>query len=182
MRTIDLQELKTMYNAQVEDAKFRMYDMVNAKDYFNTPFDEGLKTAMDWGYNQQKQFDKFDDFIENANKFNEQEETIIRHRTNDKDMLEVAQQDLRKFNGDKRPDNINKRQKEIRKIMRDDAMRVLSITYPMVDLQDSEVLKEIWLDCKIDIRNGINDLMGNINMLREIERYIQLSNNYNLNK
>ena len=66
MRTIDLEELKTMYDAQIEDAKFRTYDMVNAKDYFNTPFDEGLKTAMDWGYNQQKQFDKFDDFIENV--------------------------------------------------------------------------------------------------------------------
>ena len=182
MRTIDLEELRAMYDEQVEDAKFRTYDMVNAKDYFNTPFDEGLKTAMDWGYNQQKQFDKFDDFIDCSNSFQEQEETIIRHNTNDKDMLEVAKQDLKKFNRGKKSKGFNKRQKTIRKIMRDDAMRVLSIAYPMVDLQNSEVLKEIWLNCKIDIRNNINDLMGNINMLREIERYIQLSNNYNLNK
>jgi hypothetical protein len=54
--------------------------------------------------------------------------------------------------------------------------------YPLNDLQDAEMVKQIWLDCKIQVRNDITILMENIGILREVEKYIQLSNNYNMNK
>lgn len=182
MKTIDIEELKTMYDEEVSDAKMRTYDMVNSKDYINTPFEDGLKLGMSWSCNQQELFDRFDNFIESTNNLNEQEDIIIRHHTGDKDMLTIAQQDLRKFNVDKRLDNTNRRQKEIRKIMRDDAMKELNAYFPLNDLKDAEMVKQIWLDCKIQIRNDITTLMENIGILREVEKYIRLSNNYNMNK
>ena len=181
METIDIEELKTMYDEEVEDAKMRTYDMINSKDYINTPFEDALGIGINWGYSQQKQFDRFDDFVESANNLDEQEDILIRHHTNDTDMLSIAQQDFKQFDG-KRTKNKNTRQKEIRKIMRDDAMKELSVYYPWEDLKDAEMVKQIWLDCKIQIRNDITTLMENIGILREVEKYIRLSNSYNMNK
>ena len=181
MKTIDINELKEMYDEQVEDAKMKTYEMINSKDYINTPFEDALGIGINWGYSQQKQFDRFDDFVESANNLDEQEDVLIRHHTNDTDMLTIAQQDFKQFKG-KRTKNKNKRQREIRKIMRDDAMKELVVYYPFNDLKDAEMVKQIWLDCKIQIRNDITTLMENIGILREVEKYIRLSNSYNMNK
>ena len=86
---------------------------------------------------------------------------------------------MKKFNGKKYGKKNKNRQKQIRKIMRDDAMKQLSLSFPFSDLNNDEVVKDIWLNSKAEVRNNINDLMESINLLREIERYIQLSNNYN---
>ena len=181
MKTIDIEELKTMYDEEVEDAKMRTCDMVNSKDYKNTPYEDALKMGMSWSCNQQELFDRFDDFVESVNNLNEQEDIIIRHHTGDNDMLSIAQQDLKHFNG-KRTKNKNKRERTIRKIMRDDALKELNAYYPMNDLKDDEMVKQIWLNCKIQVRNDINTLMENIGILSEVEKYIRLSNNYNMSK
>ena len=109
MKTIDINELKEMYDEQVEDAKMKTYEMINSKDYINTPFEDALGIGINWGYSQQKQFDRFDDFVESVNNLDEQEDVLIRHHTNDTDMLTIAQQDFKQFNG-KRSKNKNKRQ------------------------------------------------------------------------
>ena len=180
METIDFRELKTMYDEEVEDAKMRTCDMVNSKEYNDMPYEDALKMGMSWSCNQQELFDRFDDFVQGTNNIEEQEGIIIRHHTSDNDMLTIAKQDLRKFNGDKRLDNTNRRQREIRKIMRDDAMKELNAYFPLNDLKDAEMVKQIWLDCKIQIRNDITTLMENIGILRYVEKYIRLSNNYNM--
>lgn len=182
MKTIDINELKALYQAEVDDAYMRGIDMVNKKDYTDKPMDDAHKAAMEWNDSINKQLDGFDKWTDKVNEQMELEDVIIRHKTQDKDFWNIACSDMKSLRNKKSNKKHNKREREIRKIMRDDARNQLSIGYPFMDLKDDEEVKHIWLDCKVQVRNDINTLMENINMLREVEKYIQLSNNYNLFK
>ncbi len=179
MKTIDINDLKAMYQVELDDAYDRTLDMINERDLSNSNLEDVYGTTFNWARNNQRQMGKFDDFIDKTNYANNLNEIVIAHKTDDANMLDIAKQDLKKFNGKKYGKKNKNRQKQIRKIMRDDAMKQLSLSFPFSDLNNDEVVKDIWGNCKVDIRNNINDLMENINLLREIERYIQLSNNYN---
>ena len=179
MRTIDINELRLKYDMEVSDAYDRTLQMINERDCTNSNLEDAYGTTIDWAKKNQNQMGVFDSFIDNSIDTNIHNEVIIAHKTDDEDMLDIAKQDLKQYNGRKYRKKNKNRQKQIRKIMRDDAMKQLSLSYPFSDLSDDEVIKEIWINCKADIRNNINDLMESINLLREIERYIQLSNNYN---
>lgn len=179
MKTIDMDELRMMYDMEVSDAYDRTLEMINNKDFSNSNLEDPYRTMLDWGINNQRQMGLFDDFIDKSLYTNAKEEIIVAHKSNDSDIRDIAIQDMRKFNGNKRAKKNKNRQKTIRKIMREDAMKQLSLSFPFSDLNNDEVIKEVWVNCKIDIRNQINDLMENINLLREIERYIQISNSYN---
>ena len=179
MRTIDINELRLKYDMEVSDAYDRTLQMINERDCTNSNLEDAYGTTIDWAKNNQNQMGVFDSFIDKGIDTNIHNEVIIAHKTDDEDMLDIAKQDLKQYNGKKYRKKNKNRQKQIRKIMRDDAMKQLSLSYPFSDLSNDEVIKEIWVNCKADIRNNINDLMESINLLREIERYIQLSNNYN---
>lgn len=179
MRTIDINELRLKYDLEVSDAYDRTLQMINERDCTNSNLEDAYGTTIDWAKNNQNQMGVFDSFIDKSIDTNIHNEVIIAHKTDDEDMLDIAKQDLKQYNGRKYRKKNKNRQKQIRKIMRDDAMKQLSLSYPFSDLSNDEVIKEIWINCKADIRNNINDLMESINLLREIERYIQLSNNYN---
>ena len=179
MKTIDMDELRMMYDMEVSDAYDRTLEMINNKDFSNSNLEDPYGTMLDWGINNQRQMGLFDDFIDKSLNTNAKEEIIVAQKSNDFDIRDIAIQDMRKFNGNKRAKKNKNRQKTIRKIMREDAMKQLSLSFPFSDLNNDEVIKEVWVNCKIDIRNQINDLMENINLLREIERYIQISNSYN---
>lgn len=179
MRTIDINELRLKYDMEVSDAYDRTLQMINERDCTNSNLEDAYGTTIDWAKNNQNQMGVFDSFIDKGIDTNIHNEVIIAHKTDDEDMLDIAKQDLKQYNGKKYRKKNKNRQKQIRKIMRDDAMKQLSLSYPFSDLSNDEVIKEIWINCKADIRNNINDLMESINLLREIERYIQLSNNYN---
>lgn len=179
MRTIDINELRLKYDMEVSDAYDRTLQMINERDCTNSNLEDAYGTTIDWAKNNQNQMGVFDSFIDKSIDTNIHNEVIIAHKTDDEDMLDIAKQDLKQYYGRKYRKKNKNRQKQIRKIMRDDAMKQLSLSYPFSDLSDDEVIKEIWINCKADIRNNINDLMESINLLREIERYIQLSNNYN---
>ena len=174
-----MDELRMMYDMEVSDAYDRTLEMINNKDFSNSNLEDPYRTMLDWGINNQRQMGLFDDFIDKSLYTNAKEEIIVAHKSNDSDIRDIAIQDMRKFNGNKRAKKNKNRQKTIRKIMREDAMKQLSLSFPFSDLNNDEVIKEVWVNCKIDIRNQINDLMENINLLREIERYIQISNSYN---
>lgn len=179
MKTIDMDELRMMYDMEVSDAYDRTLEMINNKDFSNSNLEDPYGTMLDWGINNQRQMGLFDDFIDKSLDTNAKEEIIVAHKSNDSDIRDIAKQDMRKFNGNKRDKKNKNRKKAIRKTMRDDAMKQLSLSFPFSDLNNDEVVKDIWGNCKADVRNNINDLMESINLLREIERYIQLSNNYN---
>lgn len=179
MRTIDINELRLKYDMEVSDAYDRTLQMINERDCTNSNLEDAYGTTIDWAKNNQNQMGVFDSFIDKSIDTNIHNEVIIAHKTDDEDMLDIAKQDLKQYNGKKCRKKNKNRQKQIRKIMRDDAMKQLSLSYPFSDLNNDEVIKEIWINCKADIRNNINDLMESINLLSEIERYIQLSNNYN---
>ena len=179
MRTIDINELRLKYDMEVSDAYDRTLQMINERDCTNSNLEDAYGTTIDWAKNNQNQMGVFDSFIDKSIDTNIHNEVIIAHKTDDEDMLDIAKQDLKQYNGKKYRKKNKNRQKQIRKIMRDDAMKQLSLSYPFSYLSNDEVVKEIWINCKADIRNNINDLMESINLLREIERYIQLSNNYN---
>ena len=179
MKTIDIDELRTMYQVELDDGYDRTLDMINERDCSNSNLENPYGTTFDWARNNQKQMGIFDDFIDKTNDVNIHNGIVRTHKTDDEDMLDIAKQDLKKFNDHKYKKKNKNRQKTIRKIMRDDAMKQLSLSYPFSDLSNDEVVKEIWVNRKADIRNNINDLMESLNILREIERYIQLSNNYN---
>ena len=179
MKTIDMDELRMMYDMEVSDAYDRTLEMINNKDFSNSNLEDPYGTMLDWNIDNQRQMELFDDFINKSLNTNAKEEIIVAHKSNDFDIRDIAIQDMRKFNGNKRAKKNKNRQKTIRKIMREDAMKQLSLSFPFSDLNNDEVIKEVWVNCKIDIRNQINDLMENINLLREIERYIQISNSYN---
>ena len=179
MRTIDINELRLKYDMEVSDAYDRTLQMINERDCTNSNLEDAYGTTIDWAKNNQNQMGVFDSFIDKSIDTNIHNEVIIAHKTDDGDMLDIARQDLKQYNGKKYRKKNKNRQKQIRKIMRDDAMKQHSLSYPISDLSNDEVIKEIWINCKADIRNNINDLMESINLLREIERYIQLSNNYN---
>lgn len=179
MKTIDIDELRMMYDMEISDAYDRTLEMINNKDLSNSNLEDAYGTMLDWGINNQRQMGLFDDFIDKSLDTNVKEEIIVAHKSIDSDIRDIAKQDMRKFNGNKRAKKNKNRQKTIRKIMRDDAMKQLSLSFPFSDLNDDEVIRETWINCKTDVRNQINDLIESINLLREIERYIQLSNNYN---
>ena len=179
MRTIDINELRLKYDMEVSDAYDRTLQMINERDCTNSNLEDAYGTTIDWAKNNQNQMGVFDSFIDKSIDTNIHNEVIIAHKTDDEDMLDIAKQDLKQYNGKKYRKKNKNRQKQIRKIMRDDAMKQLSLSYPFSDLSNDEVIKEIWINCKADVRNNINDLMESINLLSEIERYIQLSNNYN---
>ena len=179
MKTIDIDELKAMYQVELDDVYDRTLDMINDKDLSNCNLEDAYGAMLDWNIDNQRQMGLFDDFIDKSLNTNAKEEIIVAHKSNDFDIKDIAIQDMRKFNGNKRAKKNKNRQKTIRKIMREDAMKQLSLSFPFSDLNNDEVIKEVWVNCKIDIRNQINDLMENINLLREIERYIQISNSYN---
>lgn len=179
MKTIDFNELKALYQAEIDDANIRNIEMLDGKDYSNKPMDDAHKAAMEWNNSINEQLDGFDKWTDKANEQMELEDVIIRHKTQDKDFWNIACSDMNSLRNKKSNKKHNKREREIRKIMRDDARNQLSIGYPFMDLNDDEEVKHIWLDCKVQVRNDINTLMENINMLREVEKYIQLSNNYN---
>ena len=179
MKTIDINELRALYQVELDDAHNRTLEMINNKDFSNSNLEDAYGTMLDWSINNQRQMGLFDDFIDKSLNTNAKEEIIVAHKSNDFDIRDIAIQDMRKFNGNKRGKKNKNRQKTIRKIMREDAMKQLSLSFPFSDLNNDEVIKEVWVNCKIDIRNQINDLMENINLLREIERYIQISNSYN---
>ena len=179
MKTIDINELRAMYQVELDDAYDRTLDMINERDCSNSNLENPYGTTIDWARNNQNQMEMFDNFIDKSIDANTHDGIVIAHKTDDADMLDIAKQDLKRFNGRKYGKKSKNRQKQIRKIMRDDAMKQLSISYPFSDLQSDEVIKEIWVNCKADIRNNINNLLESIDLLREIERYIQLSNNYN---
>ena len=179
MKTIDMDELRMMYDMEVSDAYDRTLEMINNKDFSNSNLEDAYGAMLDWNIDNQRQMGLFDDLIDKSLNTNAKEEIIVAHKSNDFDIRDIAIQDMRKFNGNKRAKKNKNRQKTIRKIMREDAMKQLSLSFPFSDLNNDEVVKEVWVNCKIDIRNQINDLMENINLLREIERYIQISNSYN---
>lgn len=179
MRTIDINELRLKYDMEVSDAYDRTLQMINERDCTNSNLEDAYGTTIDWAKNNQNQMGVFDSFIDKSIDTNIHNEVIIAHKTDDEDMLDIAKQDLKQCNGKRYRKKNKNRQKQIRKIMRDDAMKQLSLSYPFSDLSNDEVIKEIWINCKADVRNNINDLMESINLLSEIERYIQLSNNYN---
>ena len=179
MKTIDIDELKAMYQVELDDAYDRTLNMINDKDLSNCKLEDAYGTTFYWARNNQKQMGIFDDFIDKTNNVNIHNGIVIAHKTDDEDMLDIAKQDLKKFNDRKYKKKNKNRQRTIRKIMRDDAMKQLSLSYPFSDLSNDEVVKEIWVNRKADVRNNINDLIESLNILREIERYIQLSNNYN---
>lgn len=182
MKTIDIDELRALYQVELDDAYDRTLDMINERDSSNSNLENPYGTTFDWARNNQKQMGIFDDFIDKTNDVNIHNGIVIAHKTDDEDMLDIAKQDLKKFNDRKYKKKNKNRQRTIRKIMCDDAMKQLSLSYPFSDLSNDEVVKEIWVNRKADVRNNINDLMESLNILREIERYIQLSNNYNDSK
>lgn len=179
MKTVDIDELRAMYQVELDDAYDRTLEMINERDCTNSKLEDSYGTTIDWAKNNQRQMEMFDNFIDKSIDTNIHNEVIIAHKTDDEDMLDIAKQDLKQCNGKRYRKKNKNRQKQIRKIMRDDAMKQLSLSYPFSDLSNGEVIKEIWINCKADVRNNINDLMESINLLSEIERYIQLSNNYN---
>ena len=179
MKTIDINELRALYQVELDDAHNRTVKMINDKDLLNCNLEDAYGAMLDWNIDNQRQMGLFDDFIDKSLNTNAKEEIIVAHKSNDFDIRDIAIQDMRKFNGNKRAKKNKNRQKSIRKIMREDAMKQLSLSFPFSDLNNDEVVKEVWINCKIDIRNQINDSMENINLLREIERYIQISNSYN---
>ena len=179
MKTIDINELRALYQVELDDAHNRTVKMINDKDFSNCNLEDAYGAMLDWNIDNQRQMGLFDDFINKSLNTNAKEEIIVAHKSNDFDIRDIAIQDMRKFNGNKRAKKNKNRQKTIRKIMREDAMKQLSLSFPFSDLNNDEVIKEVWVNCKIDIRNQINDLMENINLLREIERSIQISNSYN---
>lgn len=179
MKTINMNELRAMYQVELDDAYDRTLEMINERDCTNSKLEDAYGTTIDWAKNNQRQMEMFDNFIDKSIDTNIHNGVIIAHKTDDEDILDIAKQDLKQYNGKKYRKKNKNRQKQIRKIMRDDAMRQLSLSYPFSDLSNDEVIKEIWINCKADVRNNINDLMESINLLSEIERYIQLSNNYN---
>ena len=179
MKTINMNELRAMYQVELDDAYDRTLEMINERDCTNSKLEDAYGTTIDWAKNNQRQMEMFDNFIDKSIDTNIHNGVIIAHKTDDEDILDIAKQDLKQYNGKKYRKKNKNRQKQIRKIMRDDAMKQLSLSYPFSDLSNDEVIKEIWINCKADVRNNINDLMESINLLSEIERYIQLSNNYN---
>jgi len=182
MKTIDLKELKSLYQSEVDDAYMRTIDMINGGNISNDPFDERYVTALEWNNSINGQLNGFDEWMDKASEQAQLENAIIGHKTNDKDFWNIARSDMNSLRNKKSNKKHNKREREIRKVMRDDAMKQLSIAYPFTDLNDDEQVKQIWLNCKVQVRNDINTLMENIGILREVEKYIQLSNNYNQNK
>ena len=179
MKTINMNELRAMYQVELDDAYDRTLEMINERDCTNSKLEDAYGTTIDWAKNNQRHMEMFDNFIDKSIDTNIHNGVIIAHKTDDEDILDIAKQDLKQYNGKKYRKKNKNRQKQIRKIMRDDAMKQLSLSYPFSDLSNDEVIKEIWINCKADVRNNINDLMESINLLSEIERYIQLSNNYN---
>jgi hypothetical protein len=179
MKTIDINELKALYQVELDDAHTRTVKMISDKDLSNCNLEDAYGAMLDWNIDNQRQMELFDDFINKSLNTNAKEEIIVAHKSNDSDIRDIAKQDMRKFNGNKRDKKNKDRKKAIRKTMRDDAMKQLSLSFPFSDLNNDEVVKDIWLNSKAEVRNNINDLMESINLLREIERYIQLSNNYN---
>ena len=179
MKTIDINELRAMYQEKLDDAYDRTLEMINERDCSNSNLENPYGTTIDWARNNLNQMEMFDNFIDKSIDANIHNGIVIAHKTDDEDMLDIAKQDLNKFNGKIDGKKNKNRQKAIRRIMRDDAKKQLSLSFPFSDLSNDEVVKEIWVNCKADIRNNINDLMESLNILREIERYIQLSNNYN---
>lgn len=182
MKTIDMNELRAMYQTEVDDAYMRAIDMINGDNISNDPFDEKYVAALEWNNSINEQLDGFDEWMDKANEQEQLETAIIGHKTNDKDFWNVAHKDLDATRNIKPDKKQNKRERKIRKVMRDDAMKQLSIAYPFTDLTNDEQVKQIWFNCKVQVRNDVNTLMANIGMLREVEKYIQLSNNYNQNK
>lgn len=179
MKTIDMNELRAMYQAEVDEAYMRGIELMKSKNITNNPLNGGYVMGMEWNNTLNEQLDGFDEWVDKSNEQTELEDVIIQRKTDDKDLLNVAREDIDTFRNIKPNRKHNKRERAIRKIMRDDAKRELEIIYPFSDLNNEEEIKKIWLNCKVQIRNDINGLLDSIGTLREIEKYIRLNNSYN---
>ena len=56
MKTIDLNELKALYQAEIDDANMRNIEIINKKDFSNKPMDDAHKAAL-------KYIDEFDKIL-----------------------------------------------------------------------------------------------------------------------
>ena len=101
MKTIDINELRALYQVELDDAHNRTVKMINDKDLSNCKLEDAYGTTFDWARNNQKQMGIFDDFIDKTNDVNIHNGIVIAHKTDDEDMLDIAKQDLKKFNDTK---------------------------------------------------------------------------------
>ena len=74
MKTIDINELKALYQVELDDAHTRTVKMISDKDLSNCNLEDAYGAMLDWNIDNQRQMGLFDDFIDKSLNTNAKEE------------------------------------------------------------------------------------------------------------